>query len=171
MAAYVGHSGDDDPAPPLGRGPTRWLGDWSPGVQIAKVETNRGVLSFALLSKQAPVAVASFTRLAREGYFDGLLVHRVVADFVIQSGDPSGSGWGGPGYTLADEFGPLPFSPGSLGMARVEKDSAGSQWFVTHSAQPHLDGRYTLFGQLFDGFDVLAQIRRGDRVKSVRILP
>ena len=123
----------------------------------------------ALLPELAPAAVGNFVRLSTQGFYDGVLFHRVVSDFVIQAGDPSGTGWGGPGYTIRDEFSPLPFGRGTLGMARAGKDTAGSQWFITHSAQPHLDGRYTIFGQVISGWDVLDSIEQGDRVQTVSI--
>lgn len=137
----------------------------------AVIATSRGELTFDLFPDTAPSAVASFVRLAQEGFFDDLIFHRVVLDFVIQGGDPMGTGWGGPGYTLREEFSSRPFDRGTLGMARSDKDTAGSQWFVCHARQPHLDGHYTVFGQLTDGFDVLDRIRPDDVIVSVTIRP
>ncbi len=136
-------------------------------VERATITTSRGEMTLLLYPRSAPAAVANFTALADRGYFDGQLVHRVVPDFVVQSGDPTNTGWGGPGWTLPDEFGPLEYRRGTLGMARSDKDTAGSQWFITHSPQPHLTGHYTAFGQLMTGWDVLDQLRVGDRIERV----
>ena len=138
-------------------------------VEQAYVLTSRGEMTFELLPSLAPAAVASFVALAEDGFFDGLVFHRVVLDFVIQGGDPQGTGWGGPGYTLREEFSAAPFVRGTLGMARSDKDTAGSQWFVCHSPQPHLDGHYTVFGQLVSGFETLDAIRPDDVIESVTI--
>jgi cyclophilin family peptidyl-prolyl cis-trans isomerase/HEAT repeat protein len=135
----------------------------------ATITTSRGVIEVVLLPDVAPGAVANFVGLAEQGYFDGQLFHRVVADFVIQGGDPSGTGWGGPGWTIRDEFSPTPFVRGTLGMARSGKDTGGSQWFITHAAHPHLDGHYTVFGQMISGWDVLDAVRQQDRIESVTI--
>ncbi|MCP4869184.1 MAG: peptidylprolyl isomerase [Proteobacteria bacterium] len=135
----------------------------------AVITTSRGDLTFDLFPDTAPGAVASFVKLAEDGYFDDLIFHRVVLDFVIQGGDPMGTGWGGPGYTLREEFSARPFDRGTLGMARSDKDTAGSQWFVCHSRQPHLDGHYTVFGQQTDGFEVLDAVRPDDVIQSVTI--
>jgi len=144
-----------------------WFG--AGDVLEATVTTSRGDLKLVLWPHVAPAAVASFASLAEADRFDGLPFHRVVPDFVIQGGDPSGTGWGGPGYVLRDEFSPAPYVRGTLGMARSDKDTAGSQWFVTHSPQPHLDGHYTAFGQLISGFDVLDAVRVGDVIEDVTI--
>ena len=118
----------------------------------------------------APLAAWNFAELAGKGFFDGVFVHRVVPGFVVQDGDPRGDGFGGPGYAIRDEFNPVPFEAGTVGMASDGKDTAGSQWFVTLSAQPHLDGRYTAFGRVVHGLrEVVEAIRPGDRVVSIRI--
>ncbi len=159
-------------APPLARPAPEISDPWHgvADVERAVVTTNRGDLNLLLYPKTAPAAVANFVSLAESGAFDGVVFHRVVPDFVIQSGDPTGTGWGGPGYTLPDEFSPLHYRRGTLGMARSDKDTAGSQWFVTHSPQPHLTGHYTAFGQLMTGWDVLDAVVQGDVVQSVRIV-
>lgn len=158
-------------APPLGRPvpdvSDAWFG--VADVERAVVTTSEGVLTLLLYPKTAPEAVASFVRLAEQGFFDGVVFHRVVPDFVVQTGDPTHTGWGGPGYTLADEFSPLEYRRGTLGMARSDKDTAGSQWFITHSPQPHLTGHYTAFGQLMTGWDTLDALRQGGTVESIRI--
>jgi cyclophilin family peptidyl-prolyl cis-trans isomerase/HEAT repeat protein len=138
-------------------------------VRSATIETGGGAIVVALLPATAPAAVANFVRLAEQGFYTGLLFHRVVPDFVVQAGDPTGTGWGGPGSTLRDEFSALPFGRGTLGMARAGKDTAGSQWFITHSPQPHLEGHYTAFGQVLSGWQALDAIRQGDAIQRVTI--
>lgn len=147
--------------------PDRWFG--AGDVMQARITTSAGTMVVILYPDQAPAAVANFARLADEGFFDGQVFHRVVSDFVIQAGDPDGTGWGGPGWTIRDEFSPLPYLRGTLGMARSDKDTAGSQWFITHVPHPHLEGHYTAFGQLISGWDVLDAVRQGDVVESIRI--
>jgi cyclophilin family peptidyl-prolyl cis-trans isomerase/HEAT repeat protein len=144
-----------------------WFG--AGDVTQATITTSRGTMVLILFPEVAPGAVANFARLADDGFYDGQVFHRVVSDFVIQAGDPDGTGWGGPGYTIRDEFSPLPFRRGTLGMARSDKDTAGSQWFVTHGAHPHLEGHYTAFGQLVSGWDVLDAVRQGDVVETIRV--
>jgi cyclophilin family peptidyl-prolyl cis-trans isomerase/HEAT repeat protein len=139
-------------------------------VRGARVETSRGVLEIRLFPEEAPATVANFVALAERGFYDGLRFHRVVADFVVQGGDPRGDGSGGPGHRIRCELSPLPYRRGALGMALSGKDTGGSQWFLTLSAHPHLDGRYSVFGQLESGDDVLDRIRRGDRIEHVTIL-
>jgi cyclophilin family peptidyl-prolyl cis-trans isomerase len=111
--------------------------------------------------------VANFVGLARRGYFNGLSFHRVVPDFVVQGGDPRGDGWGGPGYTIRCEYNTLGYERGRVGMALAGKDTGGSQFFITHSPQPHLNGRYTIFGEVIEGEDVLDAIQVGDIINEV----
>jgi cyclophilin family peptidyl-prolyl cis-trans isomerase len=99
-----------------------------------------------------------------------VVFHRVVPNFVIQGGDPRGDGWGGPGYTIRSEFSPIPFDAGVIGMASAGKDTEGSQWFVTHSPQPHLDGRYTVFGRVTGGLDVVHKIQVDDRIFDITLI-
>jgi peptidyl-prolyl cis-trans isomerase B (cyclophilin B) len=139
------------------------------GVRSATIETERGAIKVAFLPNIAPAAVANFVHLAERGFYSGLTFHRVVSDFVVQAGDPSGTGWGGPGHTLRDEFSMVPFGRGTMGMARAGKDTAGSQWFITHSPQPHLEGHYTVFAQVLSGLDVVDAIVQGDTIQSVTI--
>ena len=138
------------------------------------IETNRGTMAFELFRDEAPVHVFNFLSLAGRGFYDGSTFHRVVPDFVIQGGDPRGDGNGSAtfsGAPLRAEFTPRKFVRGSLGMPRNDDpDSGGCQIFVTHRETPHLDGRYTLFGELREGFDVLDRIEVGDRIRAVRIL-
>jgi len=152
---------------PLPELPDPWFG--SADVQGATVVTSRGSLELILFPRLAPGAVSNFVKLAEDGFYDGLLFHRVVPDFVVQAGDPSGTGWGGPGYTIRDEYSTQPYLRGSLGMARSGKDTAGSQWFITHSRQRHLDRHYTLFGQMSSGWQVLDTLSVGDHIETIKI--
>jgi cyclophilin family peptidyl-prolyl cis-trans isomerase len=135
----------------------------------AFIETDKGTIEIELAILDAPLTVNSFVTLARRGFFTGLAVHRVVPDFVVQDGDPRGDGEGGPGYTLRDELNPRPYLRGTVGMALDWEDTGGSQFFITHSPQPHLDARYTVFGHVVAGMDVVDRIVPGDVVRSVRI--
>lgn len=137
----------------------------------AIIETPRGRFAIELLGRDAPHTVASFVYLARKSFFDGLTFHRVVPDFVVQGGDPRGDGYGGPGYTLRCELNGVHYERGTVGMALAGRDTGGSQWFVTLSPQPHLDGRYTAFGRVIEGMNVVDALLPGDRILSVRILP
>jgi cyclophilin family peptidyl-prolyl cis-trans isomerase len=142
-----------------------------------EIVTSRGEMVFELFPREAPVHVHNFLALAERGHYDGLTFHRVVPDFVIQGGDYRGDGNGGGTWRARDdalrhEFTPRKFERGSLGMPRNDDpDSGGSQFFVTHRATPHLDGRYTLFGELREGGDVLDSIEVGDKIVRVRRLP
>jgi len=135
----------------------------------ARVVTNRGTLVLELFPADAPITVDNFATLARRGYFDGQAFHRVVPNFVVQAGDPRGDGNGGPGYAIRDELNPHRYDRGTLGMALSGPNTGGSQFFVTHSPQPHLDGGYTVFGQLQSGGDVLDSIVQGDRIVRITI--
>jgi cyclophilin family peptidyl-prolyl cis-trans isomerase/HEAT repeat protein len=136
----------------------------------AEIETDAGIIRLGFYVDEAPFTVISFIRLAERGYFDGLYFHRVVPNFVIQAGDPSGTGWGGPGYTIRSEFGARTYDRGTVGMASAGRDTEGSQWFITHSSQPHLDGRYTVFAQVTEGMEVVDRIQIGNRIRTVRIV-
>jgi cyclophilin family peptidyl-prolyl cis-trans isomerase len=109
----------------------------------------------------------SFVRLAVSGFYNGLTFHRVVPNFVVQGGDPRGDGWGGPGYSIRSELGTARYERGTVGMASSGKDTEGCQFFITHSAQPHLDGRYTIFAVVERGMDVVDALQIGDRILSV----
>lgn len=141
-----------------------------PAARGAILHTEKGDIEWAFEAAEAPQTVANFVHLARQGYFDGLMVHRVVPNFVIQDGDPTGTGWGGPGYTIRCEYNRLHYEHGMVGMALSGKDTGGSQWFITHSPQPHLDGRYTIFARVVRGMEVVNRIVQGDRLRSVEIL-
>ena len=135
----------------------------------AFIETRRGVIELQLDLVDAPLTVATFIEQVRGGLFNGLRVHRLVPAFVIQAGDPRGDGVGGPGYTQRDEFSATPFLRGTVGMATGGAETAGSQWFITTSPQPHLDARYTAFGRVVNGWELLDQVAVGDVVERVRI--
>ena len=143
----------------------------SPPVSTAVyIETDRGIIEVELAVLDAPLTVESFVTLARKGFFDGISVHRVVPDFVIQSGDPRGDGEGGPGYTIRDELNERPYLRGTVGMALdLWRDTGGSQFFIMHSPQPHLDAKYTVFGRVISGMNVVDQIQQGDVIRRVRV--
>lgn len=137
------------------------------------METNKGTIMIALYPKYAPITVNNFVFLANQGYYDGVLFHRVISNFMIQGGDPTGTGRGGPGYKFQDEFNGNPLrhdGPGVLSMANAGPGTNGSQFFITHSAQPHLDNRHTVFGKVTDGLDVVNAIRQGDTMTKVTII-
>jgi cyclophilin family peptidyl-prolyl cis-trans isomerase/HEAT repeat protein len=131
------------------------------------LETDRGTLEIELLPVEAPLTVAAFLGLVERRYFDGTRWHRVVPNFVVQDGDARGDGWGGPGFVLRDEVNPVRYETGRVGMALSGPDTGGSQYFITHSAQPHLDGIYTIFGRVVSGVAVLNAIGQGDRIRSI----
>jgi len=135
----------------------------------ALVATDKGAFTIELLPEDAPLTVDNFVTLARRGYFNNVPFHRVVPNFVIQGGDPRGDGKGGPGYQIRDEMNTVPYDRGAVGMALSGRDTGGSQWFVTHSPQPHLDGGYTVFGRVVSGMDVIDRIARGDRIRAIAI--
>ena len=140
------------------------------GAVKAILTTEKGTFTIDLLPEDAPLTVDNFIKLARVGYFNGVEVHRVVPNFVMQDGDPRGDGNGGPGWSIRCEINMIPYERGAVGMALSGKDTGGSQWFVTHSPQPHLDGGYTVFGKVNDaGMKVVDNIVRGDKIISVRI--
>lgn len=133
------------------------------------LKTNKGDIKIELLPDTAPFTVMNFLKLAEKNFYDSTVFHRVVSNFVIQGGDPTGTGYGGPGYTIRSEFSPLTYERGMVGMASSGKDTEGSQFFITHSATPHLDGKYTLFGKVTDGMDVVDKIMIGDFILDVVI--
>jgi peptidyl-prolyl cis-trans isomerase B (cyclophilin B) len=137
----------------------------------ATLETNRGNIEVQLFAEHAPKTVNNFVFLAREGFYDGLSFHRVINNFMVQGGDPTGSGRGGPGYRFEDETrgNPLRHETGVLSMANAGPNTNGSQFFITHAPQPHLDGKHTVFGKVTSGMDVVNAIRQGDTMTSVAI--
>ena len=154
---------------------TLLFGVFSPMAQAASLtatlETNRGTIVIELTPDQTPKTVASFVNLIQRGYYDGLTFHRVIADFVIQGGDPSGNGTGGPGYQFEDEFDPsLKHSDaGILSMANAGPRTNGSQFFITLAAQPHLNGKHTVFGKVVQGLDVVESIKQGDKIVKATV--
>jgi peptidyl-prolyl cis-trans isomerase B (cyclophilin B) len=137
----------------------------------AKMETNKGLIELELYPQHAPKTVNNFVFLAREGFYDGVTFHRVISNFVIQGGDPTSSGSGGPGYRFEDETrgNPLRHETGAISMANAGPNTNGSQFFITHSPQPHLDGKHTVFGKVVVGQDVVNAIRQGDQMIKVEI--
>ena len=136
---------------------------------------NGGVMTLELYEDKAPVTTENFIKLAKEGFYDGLIFHRVIKGFMIQGGDPTGTGMGGPGYQIKGEFASngvkndLRHTRGVISMARsMMPDSAGSQFFIMHEDAPHLDGQYAAFGKLTDGFDTLDEIATCDTDRSDR---
>ncbi|TAM11946.1 MAG: peptidylprolyl isomerase [Nevskiaceae bacterium] len=136
------------------------------------IKTSKGDIRLALFSSAAPVTVANFLNLAQRGYYDGVQFHRVIAGFMMQGGDPTGTGAGGPGYSFEDEFTPeLRFDrAGLLAMANRGPATNGSQFFITYVPTPHLNDHHTIFGEVREGADVTQSIRQGDTIDSVTIL-
>ena len=135
----------------------------------AYIETGQGTIEVELAVLDAPLTADNFVTLARGGFFNGLTFHRVVPNYVVQAGDPRGDSEGGPGYTIRDELNELPYLRGTVGMALDGSDTGGSQFFITHSPQPHLDGRYTAFGKVVAGMEVVDQLQQGDVIRRVRV--
>ncbi len=149
-----------------------------PAVQIdtdktyrATITTPRGTITLDMHPEHAPKTVNNFVTLARDGFYDGLVFHRVIPNFMVQGGDPTGTGMGGPGYTFEDETqgNPLKHERGVISMANSGPNTNGSQFFITHGPQPHLNGRHTVFGEVTEGMDVVDAIKQGDTMDSVTI--
>lgn len=143
-----------------------------PGKQYsATFDTSRGPIVCELFAKEAPVTVNNFVFLARDHFYDNTKFHRVIEDFMVQGGDPEGSGRGGPGYRFADETknNPHKHKVGSLSMANAGPNTNGSQFFITHVVTDWLDGKHTVFGQVKSGQNVVNAIKQGDTLKSVTI--
>ncbi len=136
----------------------------------ARIITEKGEIEMVLRFDIAPLTVINFIELAQSGTYDGLKFHRVVPNFVIQGGDPRGDGWGGPGYQIRCEYSELPYRRGTVGIATSGKDTGGSQFFIALSPQPHLNGRYTVFGEVTDGMEIADEIVRGDLIQKIMIL-
>jgi len=135
--------------------------------KFASVKTNKGTIKIELFPEVTPFTVYNFVKLSEKGFYNGTIFHRVVPNFVIQGGDPTGTGNGGPGYSIRSEFSQLNYLAGTVGMASSGKDTEGSQWFITHSPQYHLDSRYTLFGMVVEGQDIVNKIQIGDKIESI----
>jgi len=136
----------------------------------AMIETDKGNIILELFENDAPNTVANFVKLINKGYYNGIKFHRVIPNFMVQGGCPVGNGTGGPGYTIKCEINPKKHLTGTLSMAHAGKDTGGSQFFITHSPQPHLDGVHTVFGQVIEGMDVVNAIRQGDVMKQVKVV-
>ncbi len=140
-------------------------------MKIATIKTTRGTIKIKLHADKTPKTVDNFVTLANKGFYNGLKFHRVIADFMIQTGCPEGTGRGGPGYKFKDEFHPdlKHDGPGVLSMANAGPNTNGSQFFITHVPCPHLDGKHSVFGRVIEGQDVVDAIRQGDKMESVTI--
>lgn len=134
------------------------------------LKTDEGDIELELYPDAAPLTVMNFLKLAEKDYFDGTEFHRVIGNFVIQGGDPTSTGFGGPGYSIRGEYSPLPYERGTLGMASSGKDTEGSQFFITHSRTPHLDSKYTIFGKVTSGMDIVDRILIGSKLNDVIII-
>jgi peptidyl-prolyl cis-trans isomerase B (cyclophilin B) len=155
---------------------TQWAAP--PAMQIdadqtytVSIETNRGTIELELYPQHAPQTVNNFVFLAKQGFYDGVKFQRVISDFMIQTGDPTGTGRGGPGYRFADEFkgNALRHDRGVISMANAGPNTNGSQFFITHVPTPHLDGKHTVFGKVTSGQDVVDAIQQGDEMVSVTV--
>jgi peptidyl-prolyl cis-trans isomerase B (cyclophilin B) len=135
------------------------------------METNRGTMELELYPLHAPKTVNNFVFLAQEGFYDGVIFHRVIPDFVIQGGDPTGTGRGGPGYQFDDECkgNPLIHERGVISMANAGPNTNGSQFFITHSPQPHLNGKHTVFGKVVKGLEIVDAIKQGDKMERLTV--
>jgi peptidyl-prolyl cis-trans isomerase B (cyclophilin B) len=136
---------------------------------VVTMKTERGNLVLELFAADAPKTVNNFVFLAREGFYDNTIFHRVIAGFVVQGGDPTGTGSGDPGYKFADEFSNRKHLTGTLSMANSGANTNGSQFFICYAPQPHLDGVHSVFGQLTSGMDVMLKIKQGDKLIKVTI--
>jgi len=140
-------------------------------MKTATIETNRGTIRLELFADKTPKTVANFEMLAGDGYYDGLKFHRVIPDFMVQTGCPQGAGTGGPGYNFEDEFhADLRHDvPGILSMANSGPNTNGSQFFITHVPTPWLDGKHSVFGRVFEGQDIVDSVQQGDTMVSVKV--
>jgi peptidyl-prolyl cis-trans isomerase B (cyclophilin B) len=135
----------------------------------AVMETSKGTMELELFAADVPKTVNNFVFLARDGFYDGTVFHRVISNFMAQGGDPTGTGRGGPGYRFEDEFSKHTHITGALSMANAGPNTNGSQFFICFAPQPHLNGRHSVFGLLMKGKDVLDKITQGDKLVSVTI--
>ncbi|WDQ18686.1 peptidylprolyl isomerase [Rhodopirellula sp. P2] len=140
-------------------------------MKVATFDTDRGTIRIELFDDKTPKTVENFETLCEKKYYDGLVFHRVIPNFMVQGGCPEGSGRGGPGYQFEDEFHPelKHDGPGVLSMANAGPNTNGSQFFITHEAQPHLDNRHSVFGKVIEGQDIVDAIEQGDKMKTVRV--
>ncbi len=159
------------PEPPSAAQPSPFLTTRLDRDPVVVMETSKGTIEIRCFHEAAPLHCANFLALVGKRFYDGLTWHRVVSNFVIQGGDPRGDGFGGPGYTLRDEVSPLRFGAGTVGMPKAGKDTGGGQLFITHLPTPHLDGNYTVFGQVIAGLPVLDAIEVGDSIARAYVKP
>ena len=140
-------------------------------MKTATIETTKGTITLELHDDKVPKTVANFEKLANDGFYDGLKFHRVIDNFMIQGGCPKGNGTGGPGYQFEDEFDPdlKHDGPGVLSMANAGPNTNGAQFFITHGACPHRDGRHSVFGKVIDGQDIVDSIAQDDTMETVRV--
>jgi peptidyl-prolyl cis-trans isomerase B (cyclophilin B) len=138
----------------------------------ASMNTTKGIIEIELYPEHAPKTVNNFVFLIKEGFYDGVSFHRVIEDFVVQGGDPTGTGRGGPGYSFEDELkgNPLKHERGIISMANSGPNSNGSQFFITHSPQSHLNGKHTVFGKVIKGLEVVDLIQQGDKMEIVTVI-
>ena len=136
------------------------------------LHTNKGDIEGTLFASKVPMTVANYLNLAKKSYYDGITFHRVIPNFMIQGGDPTGTGMGGPGYKFGDEFDPSlkHTKPGTFSMANAGPGTNGSQFFITHLPTPHLDGKHSVFGEVTKGQDVVNKIEKGDTIKTIEVL-
>lgn len=140
-----------------------------PIMKKAIIETNKGTIVLELFEKDAPKTVANFEKLIKQGFYNGLTFHRVISNFMIQAGCPKGNGTGDPGYSIKCEINPKRHTKGALSMAHAGKNTGGSQFFITHSPQPHLDGVHTVFGKVIEGMDVVNAIKQSDIMTKLTV--
>jgi peptidyl-prolyl cis-trans isomerase B (cyclophilin B) len=133
------------------------------------IDTSKGKIKIQLAAAKAPKTVNNWVFLAREGYYDGVVFHRVIAGFMAQGGDPTGTGRGGPGYRFEDEFSDLTHERGALSMANAGPNTNGSQFFIVYEPQPHLNGRHSVFGKVIEGMDVALKLVNGDKINKVTV--
>jgi peptidyl-prolyl cis-trans isomerase B (cyclophilin B) len=165
-------------APPVGQVAVAEPEAAKPETQVTQgdvriiLHTSKGRIEATLYATQTPLTVANFLNLTRRGFYDGLTFHRVIPEFMIQGGDPDGTGRGGPGYRFEDEFSPMlrHNGPGVLSMANAGPGTNGSQFFITHVATPWLDRRHSVFGRVTTGQDVVNAIRKGDQIERIEVL-
>ena len=133
------------------------------------IETNKGKIKIELAPTKAPSTVNNWVFLAKEGYYDGVTFHRIIAGFMAQGGDPTGTGSGGPGYNFPDEFSDLTHEKGALSMANAGPNTNGSQFFIVYEPQPHLNRRHSVFGKVIEGMDVALKLVNGDKMNKVTV--
>jgi cyclophilin family peptidyl-prolyl cis-trans isomerase len=164
-------------AEPLRPAPVRWPGPFFESEALLRpqfsphafIDTRHGTIEVQLDVVTAALTSTNFVELSRQGFYNGMKVHRVVPAFVLQTGDPRGDGSGGPGHTIREELSPVPYLRGTIGMAIDWPETGGGQWFITTTPQPHLDAKYTPFGRVVSGWDVLDRVAVGDVIERIRI--